>query len=159
MCLIDRIREVFSHPTDPAVIKIPLLMPCPTFLQLSASRIKCRHVVTYLKTMRFWCLFTSNNKIMSRESISLTEPNDEWLKAQVENKEYSSKSELVNDLIRQARKQQTQIDWIRAKLETAENSGFTNDSKESILIRLPNILFIRISRLYQKRIPTLRMWS
>ncbi len=70
---------------------------------------------------------------MSRQSISFTKPNDEWLKAQVDNKEYSSKSELVNDLIRQARKQQIQIDWIQAKLEKAENSGFTNDSKEQIL--------------------------
>jgi antitoxin ParD1/3/4 len=70
---------------------------------------------------------------MSRQSISFTKPNDEWLKAQVDNKEYSSKSELVNDLIRQARKQQAQIDWIRVKLEKAENSGFTNDSKEVIL--------------------------
>ncbi len=41
---------------------------------------------------------------MSRQSISFTKPNDEWLKSQVDNKEYSSKSELVNDLIRQARK-------------------------------------------------------
>ena len=48
------------------------------------------------------------------------------LKAQVENDEYSSKSELVNDLIRQARKQQAQIDWIRAKLEKSERSGFTD---------------------------------
>lgn len=70
---------------------------------------------------------------MARQSISFTKPNDEWLKAQVDSKEYSSKSELVNDLIRQARKQQVQIDWIRAKLEKAEISGFTNDSKESIL--------------------------
>lgn len=51
---------------------------------------------------------------MIRQSISLTEPNDEWLKNQIENKEYSSKSELVNDLIRQARNQQKQVDWIRA---------------------------------------------
>lgn len=50
--------------------------------------------------------FTSKNKIMSRQSIYFTKPNDDWLKAQVDNKEYSSKSELVNDLIRQARKQQ-----------------------------------------------------
>ena len=70
---------------------------------------------------------------MSRQSISFTQPNDDWLKAQVESKEYSSKSELVNDLIRQARKQQRQIDWIRSKLERAENSGFTSDSKEQIL--------------------------
>tara|TARA_R110002072_G_scaffold117281_11_gene248259 strand:+ start:1376 stop:1615 length:240 start_codon:yes stop_codon:yes gene_type:complete len=70
---------------------------------------------------------------MSRQSISFTPPNDEWLRAQVDSKEYSSKSELVNDLIRQARKQQAQIDWIRAKLEKAEKSGFTNDSKAQIL--------------------------
>jgi antitoxin ParD1/3/4 len=70
---------------------------------------------------------------MSRQSISFTEPNDEWLKTQVKNKEYSSKSELVNDLIRQARNQQIKIDWIRAKLNKAEKSGYTIDSKESIL--------------------------
>ncbi len=70
---------------------------------------------------------------MSRQSISFTKPNDEWLKAQVDSQEYSSKSELVNDLIRQARKQQAQIDWIRAKLVRAEKSGFTKDSREEIL--------------------------
>lgn len=70
---------------------------------------------------------------MARQSISLTQPNDEWLKAQVASKEYASKSELVNDLIRQARKQQRQIDWVRYKLEKAEKSGFTNDTKEQIL--------------------------
>lgn len=70
---------------------------------------------------------------MARQSISFTSPNDEWLQSQVDNKEYSSKSELVNDLIRQARKQQVQIDWIKTKLERAENSGFTSDSKDQIL--------------------------
>jgi len=70
---------------------------------------------------------------MARQSISFTPPNDEWLKAQVDNQEYSSKSELVNDLIRQARNQQVEIDWIRTKLEKSENSGFTTDSKEEIL--------------------------
>lgn len=82
--------------------------------------------------MRFWCIFTPKEK-MARQSISFTEPNDQWLKSQIENKEYNSKSELVNDLIRQARKQQKQVDWIRLKLETAEKSGFTEDSKEDIL--------------------------
>ncbi len=70
---------------------------------------------------------------MARQSISLTEPNDEWLKAQVESQEYASKSELVNDLIRQARKQQAVVDWLRVKLEKAENSGFTSLTKEQIL--------------------------
>ena len=77
---------------------------------------------------------------MARQSISFTEPNDEWLKTQVDNKEYSSKSELVNDLIRQARKQQVQIDWIRTKLDRAEKSGFTNDSKNEILAQSKSLL-------------------
>ena len=70
---------------------------------------------------------------MARQSISFTEPNDEWLKSQVDSQEYSSKSELVNDLIRQARSQQKQIDWIKAKLEKAEKSVFTKATKAQIL--------------------------
>ena len=72
---------------------------------------------------------------MTRQSISLTEPNDEWLKAQVNSKEYASKSELVNDLIRQARGQSRQIDWIKAKIKKAEKSGFTSNNKEQILAK------------------------
>jgi antitoxin ParD1/3/4 len=77
---------------------------------------------------------------MARQSISFTKPNDEWLKAQLENQEYSSKSELINDLIRQARKQQAQIDWIRAKLDKSERSGFTDNTKEQILSQSKSLL-------------------
>ena len=77
---------------------------------------------------------------MARQSISFTKPNDEWLKLQVDNKEYTSKSEVVNDLIRQARKQQVHIDWIRAKLEKSEKSGFTGETKEQILKQSKSML-------------------
>jgi antitoxin ParD1/3/4 len=77
---------------------------------------------------------------MARQSISLTKPNDEWLKAQVDSEEYSSKSELVNDLIRQARKHQAQIDWIREKLDKSETNGFTNETKEQILKQSKSLL-------------------
>ena len=70
---------------------------------------------------------------MSRQSITFTEPNDEWLKSIVSSQEYSSKSEIINDLIRQARKQQIQIDWMNSKLEKAEKSGFTKSTKSQIL--------------------------
>jgi antitoxin ParD1/3/4 len=84
-----------------------------------------------------WCVIGvylhHNTSIMKRQSISFTEPNDEWLTRQIDNKEYSSKSELVNDLIRQARNQQQQIDLIRLKIDRAEQSGFTTDSKSEIL--------------------------
>ena len=72
---------------------------------------------------------------MARQSISLTDPNDEWLKAQVESKEYSSKSELVNDLIRQARHAQRKIDYIRMRLEKAEKSGISDLSLEEIRLK------------------------
>jgi len=77
---------------------------------------------------------------MPRQSISFSKPNDEWLKAQIANEEYSSKSELVNDLIRQARQQHAHIDYIRAKLEKSEKSGFTNDTKEQILKHSKSLL-------------------
>ncbi len=77
---------------------------------------------------------------MARQSISFTKPNDEWLKAQVNSEEYSSKSELVNDLIRQARKHQAQTDWIREKLNKSEANGFTDETKEQILKQSKSLL-------------------
>ena len=66
---------------------------------------------------------------MSRQSISLTNPNSEWLnkKVNVEH-EYRSNSEAVNDLIRKAR----EIEVIRARLIHAEQSGFTEMTREEI---------------------------
>ncbi len=77
---------------------------------------------------------------MVRQSISLTEPNNDWLKSRVADKEYASKSELVNDLIRQARKQQEEVDFIRLKLERAEKRGFTTETKSDILAISKNLL-------------------
>ncbi len=71
---------------------------------------------------------------MSRQSISFTPPNDEWLKAQVDSQEYSSKSDVVNDLIRKAR----EIEAIRARLIQAEQSGFINQSGAEILAEIKN---------------------
>ncbi|WP_425638246.1 ribbon-helix-helix domain-containing protein [Algoriphagus yeomjeoni] len=71
---------------------------------------------------------------MGRQSISLTEPNDNWLQEKVATKEYASKSELVNDLIRQERKRQENIDWLRLELIKGEESGYSNKTKEEILI-------------------------
>lgn len=76
---------------------------------------------------------------MSRQSITFTKPNDEWLKTQVDSQEYSSKSEVINDLIRQARKQHIELDWIRAKLDNAEESGFTNDTKAEIQAQVKSL--------------------
>lgn len=66
---------------------------------------------------------------MSRQSISFTDPNSEWLNKKVNiEHEYKSNSEAVNDLIRKAR----EIEAIRARLVHAEQSGFTEMTREEI---------------------------
>lgn len=67
---------------------------------------------------------------MPRQSISFTEKNDEWLRNQIETEgEFTNKSDLVNDLIRRARRAEA----INKKLAKAELSGFTNQSKTEML--------------------------
>ena len=67
---------------------------------------------------------------MPRQSITLTENNDIWLKQHVENSgDYSNKSELVNDLIRRARRAEA----VNLKLEQAEKRGFVEQTKQEML--------------------------
>ncbi|WP_447970317.1 ribbon-helix-helix domain-containing protein [Nitrospira sp. M1] len=75
---------------------------------------------------------------MSRQSISFTEPNDKWLKQKVgTDGEYKSNSEAVNDLIRKARKEQDEIEYIRARLiaseKSVQKSGWVDKDKDQIL--------------------------
>ncbi len=71
---------------------------------------------------------------MSRQSISFTDPNSEWLKTKVEIEgEYKSNSEAVNDLIRKARMQEEEIEWLRAKLIKAEQSGISDKTPDQIM--------------------------
>ena len=69
---------------------------------------------------------------MIRQSISVTTPNDNWLNSLIESEEYSSKSEIINDLIRKARIQQSEIELIRARLIKSENSGLVTQTAEEI---------------------------
>jgi len=73
---------------------------------------------------------------MARQSISFTTPNEAWLKEQVESEEYTSKSEVVNDLIRKARENQ----YIRNKLISAEQGGFSNLTRDEILAKARDAL-------------------
>ena len=93
-------------------------------------------LVTKVELMRIWCNIAPQHEAkderMARQSISLTKPNDDWLKSMVDSEEYVSKSEVVNDLIRQAR----EIDMIRAKLEAAELAGFSPSAPTEIRDRV-----------------------
>lgn len=70
---------------------------------------------------------------MSRQSITLAKQNDDWLKNQVAEQEFTSKSEAVNYLIKQAREREDYVDFVRMKLDKAEKSAFSTKSKEELL--------------------------
>ncbi len=73
---------------------------------------------------------------MSRQSITLANQNDEWLKEQVAKEEFTSKSEAVNYLIKQAREQDAYVEFVRMKIEKAEKSGFSTKTKEELLAEI-----------------------
>lgn len=73
---------------------------------------------------------------MARQSITLAKQNDEWLKNQVAEQEFTSKSEAVNYLIKQARNQEKYYDFVRMKIEKGEKSGFSNKTKDELLAEI-----------------------
>lgn len=71
---------------------------------------------------------------MTRLSISLTKQNDEWLKGQLEEEEFNSKSEAINHLIKQERSREEYIEFVRMKIEKGEKSGFADkQTREEML--------------------------
>ena len=54
-----------------------------------------------------------------RANLLISESNEKWIQAQIGSKEFSSRSEVLNDLIRKARKTEA----IRERLKLAETSA------------------------------------
>lgn len=69
---------------------------------------------------------------MVKKSISVTDQQDSWIKAQIKTGHYGNESEVVRELIRerQLRDQETpaEIEAIRAALIEGEQSGFSDRS-------------------------------
>ncbi|SIN97331.1 ribbon-helix-helix domain-containing protein [Algoriphagus halophilus] len=70
---------------------------------------------------------------MARQTITVTEPNDRWLKQKIEENEYASKSELINDLIRRQREQELDRIWLKNELIKGEKSGLSTKTMAEIL--------------------------
>lgn len=71
---------------------------------------------------------------MARQSITLANQNDEWLKKQVVNEEFTSKSEAVNYLIKQAREREDYHEYVQMKIDRGLKSGFAEkQTKEEML--------------------------
>ena len=70
---------------------------------------------------------------MHRQSINFTDPNAEWITAELEASEYNSASELVNDLIRQRRQEEeAKIEAIRSLILEGIESGTTDFTPQQI---------------------------
>jgi putative addiction module antidote protein, CC2985 family len=79
---------------------------------------------------------------MVKKSITVTDQQDNWIKAQIETGHYGNESEVLRELIRerQLREQETsrEIEVIRAKLIRAEESGFTEQNPTELLKEIKN---------------------
>lgn len=75
---------------------------------------------------------------MKRQSISLTRPNNEWLLNQIESEEYSSKSDVVNALIRKERAREEELAILRLQLIKGEVSGLIDETPEQVLKKIKN---------------------
>ena len=73
---------------------------------------------------------------MVKKSISVTDQQNNWIKAQIETGHFGNESEVVRELIRERQiwEQETsaEIKAIRAALIAAEKSGFSDSSVDEI---------------------------
>lgn len=58
-----------------------------------------------------------------RKTITLTDTQDAWVKAQIDSGNYTNDSELIRDLIRREQERMAEIESIRAALIEGERSG------------------------------------
>ena len=59
----------------------------------------------------------------ARKTITLTGPQDAWVKAQIEASRYTNDSEAIRDLIRREQGRSAAVEAIRQALVEGENSG------------------------------------
>lgn len=58
-----------------------------------------------------------------RKTITLTDQQDGWIKAQIQAGHYTNDSEYIRDLIRREQERVARLDAVRAALVEGENSG------------------------------------
>ena len=58
-----------------------------------------------------------------RKTITLTDQQDDWIKAQIAAGQYTNDSEAIRDLIRREQERQAQVQAVRAALIEGEESG------------------------------------
>ncbi len=69
---------------------------------------------------------------MGKQSVNFSPPNEAWLNEKVDKQEYSSKTELVNDLIRREREREEKFHELKAAIEFGLQSGISDKTVEDI---------------------------
>ena len=68
-----------------------------------------------------------------RADLSISEPNEKWIQAQIDSKTFSSRSEVLNDLIRRARQTEAIRERLKAAELSAEEHGWVTKTPEEML--------------------------
>ncbi len=69
---------------------------------------------------------------MVKKSITVTDQQDEWIRAQLAAGHYATDSEVVREAIREKQLRSAEIEKIRAALIHAEERGLSDQGKEDI---------------------------
>lgn len=69
---------------------------------------------------------------MIKQSVNFTSPNNKWLNAKVLSEEYSSKTEIINNLIRHEREREEKFYALKAAIEEGLSSGISDKTVEDI---------------------------
>jgi antitoxin ParD1/3/4 len=89
------------------------------------SLLRIDNMILYINSMIFSSFYPIGGCYMgtTRKTITVTDKQDKWIKAQIAAGEYTNDSEYIRDLIRRDQARQADIDALRAALIEAEQSG------------------------------------
>lgn len=68
----------------------------------------------------------------TRKTITFTDQQDQWIKAQIEIGDFTNDSEYIRDLVRRDQEKKRRIQIINAELAAAEESGISDRTPEEI---------------------------
>jgi antitoxin ParD1/3/4 len=67
-----------------------------------------------------------------RKTITFTEQQDQWIKAQIATGEFTNDSEYIRDLVRRDRESKKRTAFLTASLKEAEESGVSSRTPDQI---------------------------
>ena len=69
---------------------------------------------------------------MVKKSITITDQQDRWIKAQMATGNYATDSEVVREALRQKQERDAEVEAIRAALIEGEQSGISDRTPEDV---------------------------